>query len=86
VEKRHGYNYEHLFSLSWNAMKGFHYLMRIGHMFNVLAQYSTALIKTEQELGVRGFIDFVRSTMAGRWLEADRVLSRIEAPSPLRLD
>jgi hypothetical protein len=86
VEKRHGYNYEHLFSLNWNAMKGFHYLMRIGHMFNVLAQYSTALIKTVQKLGVRGFIEFVRSTMAGRWLEANRVLSRIEAPFQLRLD
>lgn len=86
VEKRHGYNYEHLFSLNWNAMKGFHYLMRIGHMFNVLAQYSTALIKTVQKLGVHGFIDFVRSTMAGRWLDADRARRRIEAPFQLRLD
>jgi hypothetical protein len=86
VEKRHGYNYEHLFSLNWNAMRGFHYLMRIGHMFNVLAQYSTALIKTVQKLGVRGFIDFVRSTMAGRWLEKGRVCNRIEAPFQLRLD
>jgi hypothetical protein len=60
--------------------------MRIGHMFNVLAQYSTALIKTVQKLGVGGFIDFVISTMAGRWLEADRVRSRIEAPFQLRLD
>jgi hypothetical protein len=86
VEKRHGYNYEHLFSHDWNAMKGFHYLMRMGHMFNVLAQYSTALIKTVQKLGVRGFIDFVRSTMAGRWLEADRIRARLETPFQLRLD
>lgn len=86
VEKRHGYNYEHLFSHNWNAMRGFHYLMRLGHMFNVLAQYSTALIKTIQKLGVRGFIDFVRSTMANRWLDVERVCQRLEAPFQLRLD
>jgi hypothetical protein len=86
VEKRHGYNYEHLFSHNWNAMRGFHYLMRLGHMFNVLAQYSTALIKTIQKLGARGFIDFVRSTMANRWLDVERVCQRLEAPFQLRLD
>lgn len=86
VEKRHGYNYEHCFSYNWNAMRGFHYLMRLGHMFNVLAQYSTALIKTVQKLGVRGFIDFVKSTMAGQWLDATRVRQRLEAPFQLRLD
>lgn len=86
VEKRHGYNYEHLFSHNWNAMKGFHYLMRLGHALNVLAHYSTALIKTVQKLGVRGFIDFVRSTMAGRWLNAERVMQRLEAPFQLRLE
>ena len=86
VEKRHGYNYEHCFSLKWNAMRGFHYLMRMGHLFNVLAQYSTALIKTVQKLGVHGFIDFVRSTMAGRWLDAKQVRQRMEAHFQLRLD
>lgn len=86
VEKRHGYNYEHLFSHDWNAMKGFHYLMRLGHLFNILAQYSTALIKIVQKLGVRGFIHFVRSTMAGPWLVAQKVRQRLEAPFQLRLD
>jgi hypothetical protein len=86
VEKHHGYNYEHCFSYNWNAMRGFHYLMRLGHMFNVLAQYSTALIKTVQKLGVRGFIDFVRSTMEGPWLNTERVRQRLEAPFQLRLD
>ena len=56
VEKRQGYQYEHAFSYDWNAMKGYHYLMRIGHMINVLAQYSERLVKTVRELGVRGFI------------------------------
>jgi hypothetical protein len=86
VEKRHGYNYEHLFSHNWNAMRGFHYLMRLGHAFNVLAHYSTALIKIVRKLGVRGFIDFVRSTMAGPWLNPESVSRRLEAPFQLRLE
>jgi hypothetical protein len=86
VEKRHGYNLEHLFSHDWNAMRGFHYLMRLGHAINVLAHYSCALIKIVRKLGVRGFIDFVRSTMAGRWLDKDRVSQRLEAPFQLRLE
>jgi hypothetical protein len=36
VEKHHGYQYEHCFSYDWNAMKGYHLLMRIGHMLNIL--------------------------------------------------
>ena len=67
-------------------MKGFHFLMRMGHLLNVLAQYSAALIKTVQKLGVRGFIGFLRSTMAGPWLVAEKVRHRLEAPFQLRLD
>ena len=45
VEKGHGYQYEHAFSYNWNAMKGYHYLMRLGHMINVLAQYSDSFMR-----------------------------------------
>jgi hypothetical protein len=85
VEKRHGYQYEHAFSYDWNAMKGYHYLMRIGHMINVLAQYSERLVKTVRELGVRGFIRFVRETIGGRWLNSSLVKKRLAAPFQLRL-
>jgi hypothetical protein len=30
VEKHHGYAYEHAFAKNWNAMKGYHSLMRLG--------------------------------------------------------
>jgi len=46
VEKRFGYQYEHTFSFNWNAMKGFHVLMRIAHMINTLAQHGSKLLKT----------------------------------------
>lgn len=86
VEKRHGYQYEHCFSYNWDAMIGFHYLMRIGHALNVLAQFCTALFKKVRELGVRGFIDFVRETMASLWLDAEEVRRRISATFQLRLE
>jgi len=62
VEKRHGYCYEHAFSYNWNAMKGYHYLMCLGHLINILTMYSECLSKVVQELGVRGFIRRIRAS------------------------
>jgi len=85
VEKRCGYKYEHAFLYDWNAMKGYHYLMRLGHIINVLVQYSEHLVKTIRELGVRGFIRFVRETIGGRWLDPLLVQKRLAAHFQLRL-
>jgi hypothetical protein len=85
VEKRHGYHYEHIFSYNWNAMKGYHYLMRLGHLINILAIYSDRLVKMVRELGVGGFIRFVRETITGPWLEPLWVRRRLAAPFQLRL-
>jgi hypothetical protein len=85
VVKRQGYQYEHCFSYDWNAMKGYHYLMRIGRTINVLAQYSECLIQMFIEKGVRGFIDFVRETLTGPWLDTDWVQARLGQTYQLRL-
>jgi len=85
VEKRHGYSYEHSFSYNWNAMKGYHYLMRLGHLINILAIYSECLVKIVRELGVRGFIRFIRETLIGPWLTPPWVQERLAANFQLRL-
>jgi hypothetical protein len=85
VEKHHGYRYEHSFSYDWNAMRGYHYLMRLGHAINVLAQYSTALVKVVRQLTVQGFIRFVRQTLSGPWLNPEEVKQRMGAAFQLRL-
>jgi len=85
VEKRHGYQYEHIFSYDWNAMKGYHYLMRLGHLINILAIYSDRLVKMVRELGVGGFIRFIRNTISGPWLDPLRVKRLLAAPFQLRL-
>jgi hypothetical protein len=85
VEKHHGYNYEHLLAHDWNAMRGYHYLMRMGHMFNVLAQYAEHLVKLVKELGVRGLISFIRATIAAPWLDIKRVQQELSVPYQIRL-
>jgi DDE_Tnp_1-associated len=86
VEKHHGYQYEHCFSYEWEAMRGYHYLMRLGHALNVLARYSVALAKYVRELGVRGLIDFVRQTLAGPWLKAQELQQIASALCQIRLE
>jgi hypothetical protein len=37
------------------------------------------------EKGVRGFIDFVRETLTGPWLDIDWIQARLSKPYQLRL-
>jgi len=85
VEKRHGYQYEHCFSYDWNAMKGYHYLMQLGHMFNVMAQYSGDMTRIIKDSGVRGLIRFVRESIASPWLDDLWLKEKFAAPFQLRL-
>lgn len=85
VEKHQGYHYEHAFSDDWNAMRGYHYLMRIGHLINILTWYSSALTRDLRRLGIRGFLALVWSTLTAPWLEAEAVRVRLREPWQLRL-
>ena len=85
VEKHHGYEYEHCFSYDWNVMKGYHALMRLGHMFNVLARYSQRLARIIEDTGARGLIRLVRDTMSGPWLDYMWLEDRLSTPFQLRL-
>lgn len=84
VEKHHGYQYEHCFSYDWNAMKGYHYLMRLAHLINVLTEYSESLTSYIKETGIRNLIRFIRNTLSGPWLQED-IKNRIMVPCQLRL-
>jgi hypothetical protein len=85
IQKHHGYQYEHCFSYNWNAMKGYHFLMRIGLMLNVLVQYSECFIDVIKKLGKRGTIKFIFETMKGPWFNADYVKQQLENSLQLRL-
>jgi len=85
AEKHHGYNYEHCFSKNWNAMKGFHYLMRLAHLLNVLVQYSVKIYERIKEFGIRGVIDLLVSTLSGPWLDYDKIEAFIHRKHQIRL-
>lgn len=84
VEKHHGYEYEHCFSYDWNAMKGFHYLMRLAHLLNTLVELSIQVVEYVRMLGAQGFVRFVRETLAGPWLDVERIQALLTRRSQLR--
>jgi len=85
VEKRQGYGYEHCYAEDWNAMACYHQLMRIGHLVNALAAFASTLIGPFKERGAQGFIEWIRGTLSGRWLELAELKARLAAPYQLRL-
>ena len=84
VEKHQGYHYEHCFAYDFNAMRGYHYLMHLGHLFNILARYSQCLQEPIRTHGVRGFFEFLRETVAGPWLEPEALRARFARRCQLR--
>ncbi len=85
VEKHQGYSYEHAFAKQWNAMKGYHYLMRLAHLINTLARFSKELAELFSTLGVQAAIGFIRNTLTGPWLDPQDIEQRLAQPFRLRL-
>ena len=73
IEKHEGYNFEHCYSYNWQAMKGFHYLMKAGHFLNVMAVNSEILLEYVSEAGIRGFIAELCLALGGASLDVDRI-------------
>ena len=85
VEKHHGYAYGHCFSYNWNAMKGYHYLMHLGHIINVLTLYSTGLIGRVKEKGARRTIKLIWLAFKGSKLDIGRLKTMIQGKYQIRL-
>ncbi len=85
TEKHGGYYYEHCFSYDWNAMKGYHYLMRIGHVLNVLVQFSEKFVRFVQVWGIRGLIRYIFETIRAMVLNKKLIKRSFEKAHQLRL-
>lgn len=70
TEKHQGYEYEHCYSYTWNAMEGYHYLMKIGRFLNVMAANSEILYERVKKYGIRGFINHMNRAISGSLLDA----------------
>src|SRR2546429_2725102 len=86
VEKHLGYQYEHNFSYNWEAMRGFHFLMQIAHLLNMLVQNSARLVRLVRSRGLRGLLQFLRTTCSGPWLDAERIRQLLASPCQIRLE
>jgi hypothetical protein len=84
VEKHHGYGYEHGFSYNWEAMRGYHFLMQIAHLLNILVEHSARLARMVRSRGLRGLIQFLRVTCSGSWLDAERIRQLLVSPCQIR--
>ena len=84
-EKRHGFQYEHLFSTDWTAMKGYHYLMRIGHLLNEMILHLVDLAGSVYDHTEAGVIALLREALAGPWLDIEQLTKEMRGRSQLRL-
>jgi hypothetical protein len=84
-EKHQGYQYEHIFSHHWNAMRGYHYLMHIGRMVNEMALHSIYLTEHVRAVGIQPFIKKFHEAMANRELDIKQLRRAMESPGQLRL-
>ncbi len=85
IEKYHGYAYSHCFSYNWNAMKGYHYIMHIAHIINVLLLYSTEIIGRVKKKGVRRFIELLWLIFEGGIIDTDRIKNSLKQKYQIRL-
>ena len=83
--KHHGYQGTHAFSLDWNALRGWYYLLLLAKLLNTLACYSTGLYALVSVRGFRGTLLFLRETYLNPWLRPDRLRALRTRTPQLRL-
>jgi len=86
IEKKYGYCYEHCFSYNWEAMRGFHYLMHIGHFLNEIAFSTIELADRVKKRGVTIFMDDLIKAYEGWLLDEDRFKYMMTQKYQLRLN
>lgn len=85
AEKHQGYEYEHCYSYTWNAMEGYHYLMKIGRFLNVMAANTEILVDRVKELGIRGFIYRLTNALCCHLLNRDELKKVVMGVYQLKL-
>ncbi len=68
TEKNRGYQYQHVFSYNWNAMQGFHYLMRLAHAINAISEFTKGLKKYITNFGWAKTLTTIFDAAKHNWL------------------
>jgi hypothetical protein len=69
TEKNRGYHYKHAYSYNWNAMQGFHLLMRLGHAINALSTFTKKLKKYMKENGCSAMLKKIKEIIFNPWFD-----------------
>lgn len=85
VEKHQGYGYEHTYSYDWQAMKGYHYLMRLAHLLNNVVMRGVEMVDWVKQKGIRGLIHFLRQALSGALLNHVALRELLSKKFQLRL-
>lgn len=85
TEKHRGYHYEHAFSYNWNAMQGFHLLMRLAHAVNALSEFTKKLKQWIKEQGCLAILKVIKGTLFNPWLPKEWYEKQHQMPARLIL-
>jgi hypothetical protein len=85
TEKNRGYQYKHAFSYDWGAMRGFHYLMRLGHAINALSEFTKKLKRYIKELGWSTTLKIIYTALSNPWLTKGWFAMQLKKSPQLRL-
>ena len=86
TEKNRGYQYQHVFSYNWNAMQGFHSLMRLAHAINAISEFTKKLKKYIRELGVSKTLTTIFDAAKHNWVNVEWVREQLKITPQLCLD
>lgn len=85
TEKNRGYHYKRAFSYNFNAMKGFHLLMRLAHTINAISELSKKLKRYIKAYGCSATLKLIKDTVFSPWLSRDWYAEQLLKPAQLRL-
>jgi hypothetical protein len=76
AEKQHGYAFEHVFSINWNAMMGWHALMRLGHLVNIMTLHSIDLWEIVTTRGISRTLKYLRTPLVSYLMNLSNVTKK----------
>ena len=86
TEKNRGYQYKHAFSYDWNAMKAFHYLMRLAHAINAISEFTKRMKVYIKSMGVSKTLDRIRAGIEHCWVSPECVEEELKKAPQLKFD
>ena len=85
VLKTSTYGYEHFYSFSWNAMRGYHYLLNLGRFFNVIMIISEKAFEIWiGNISITGFLGDIKEIFQSQILK-EEVVNRVIKKRRLKL-